>query len=139
MGTPVPVGVREAIVHAYHQQGLSYSQIAALLGIGQATVNRVLRLHRETGGVQPRPGGGGNLSPLRGAFAGFLETLIAELPDATVAELTKTLMSRAAVRTSRSSVQRALARLGYTRKKRPSSLRNATPPSTVGTAARSAR
>ncbi len=66
MGTPIPARTREAIVHAYHQRGLSYSQIAALLRVGQATVNRVLRLHRETGAVEPRPKGGGNPSPIRG-------------------------------------------------------------------------
>ena len=61
------------------------------------------------------PKGGGNPSPIRGALAGYLEALVAELPDATVEELTRVLMSRTPVRTSRSSVQRALVRLGYTR------------------------
>lgn len=113
--------VREAIVRAVENQGLTYSETAELLAVGEATVSRVLRRKRETGDVALRPRGGGYLSPLRGDVATELEALVAELPDATVAELTEELMRRTAVRTSRSAVQRALHRLGFTRKKSPSS------------------
>jgi Winged helix-turn helix len=41
-------GFRKAMVAA-HRQGHAYAQIAALLGIGEATVSRVLRRQREAG------------------------------------------------------------------------------------------
>ncbi len=65
-GLPTPDKLRVAIVRAFHEQGLSYSEIIELLGVGHATISRMLRLHRETGGVAPRPRGGGNFSPIRG-------------------------------------------------------------------------
>ncbi|WP_394849538.1 helix-turn-helix domain-containing protein [Pendulispora brunnea] len=39
--------LRQAILGA-REQSLSYSEVATMLGIGYATVNRILRLHRET-------------------------------------------------------------------------------------------
>lgn len=70
VGLPTPEKLRQAIVRAFHEKGLSYQQIARLLGIGEATVSRALRLHRETGSVTARPRGGGNFSPIRGKVAG---------------------------------------------------------------------
>lgn len=52
-GQATPKKLRQAIVRAFHQEGLSYEQIARLLGVAQATVSRILRLHRETGDVTP--------------------------------------------------------------------------------------
>ncbi|MFP2963602.1 helix-turn-helix domain-containing protein [Myxococcus sp. 1LA] len=62
-GHPTPENLRRAIVRAFHEEGMTYGQIAHLLGIGTATVNRVLRRYRETGDVLPRPRGGGTSPP----------------------------------------------------------------------------
>jgi transposase len=139
MGAPIPAPLRDAIVRAYAEGAGSYDEVAALLGVGRATVNRVLRLKRETGSVAPRPRGGGNLSPIHGRLADLLVAVVTRMPDATVAELTNELISRADISTSRSSVLRALGRLGYSRKKSPSWQRSATRPSTASAVARSAR
>src|SRR5271170_7199559 len=109
------IRVREAIVRAWHEEKLTYAAIASLLGIGEATVSRVLRLHRETASVAPRAHGGGNWSPIRGEVAQALERLVAELPDATLDELTDALTKSVDVTTSRAAVLRALQRLGYSR------------------------
>ena len=124
-GLPLPDKLREAIVRAFHEQGMSYEEIAKLLDVGEASVSRVLRLYRDTGGIAPRPRGGGNLSPISGRVADELRALVAERPDATVPELTATIIERTGVSTTRSSVLRALHRLGFTRKKSPSSPKNA--------------
>lgn len=118
-GHPMDKRVREAIVRA-RKKALSYEEIAELLGVGRATVSRTLRLERETGGVQPRPRGGGNPSLIRDEVAALLEKLVTKTPDATVLELTIELCAQAKIEVSRASVQRALTRLGYTRKKRRS-------------------
>lgn len=122
--------LREAVLSA-RAAGKSYEETAKLLGIGRATVNRILRLHRETNSLKPRPRGGGNVSPIHGAMAELLAAIISEMPDATVAELAAALMKRSRTATSRSAVQRALFRLGFSRKKSRSSRRSATPPNTV--------
>jgi transposase len=121
-----PTQLRESIIRAFHERRLSYEEIASLLGIGRATVSRVLRRHRETGAVAPRPRGGGNVSPIRGKVAERLVALVTRQPDLSVAELVAELQRRTRIRTSRSSVLRALHRLGYTRKKSGSWQSNAT-------------
>lgn len=125
-----PLKLREAVLRA-RAEGRTYEEIAALLGIGRATVNRILRLHRETSSLEPRPRGGGNVSPIHGELADMLVAIVNEMSDATVAELAAVLITRSGTSTSRSGVQRALGRLGFSRKKSPSSRSNATPPSTV--------
>ena len=120
-----PLKLRAAVLRA-RAEGRTYEEIAALLGIGRATVNRILRLQRETNSLEPRPRGGGNLSPIHDHVADLLARIVAETPDATVAELSEMLMRRSGISTSRSGVTRALARLGFSRKKSPSSRRSAT-------------
>lgn len=139
MDWSIDIRVREAIVRAWHEEKLTYAAIASLLGVGEATVSRVLRLHRERGSVAPRSHGGGNRSPIRGDVAKALERLVRELPDATLDELKESLMNSVDVTTSRAAVLRALQRLGYSRKKRPSPRSKETRPSGARTASHSAR
>ena len=102
-------------------EGRTYEEIAELTGVGRATVNRVLRLQRETGDLAAAAPGGGNFSPIRGKVADRLRALVNEMPDATVKEFAQALKRAEDLATSRPSVQRALTRMGYSRKKRPSS------------------
>ena len=120
MPAPLPLQIREAIVRA-RETGLSYTEVAATLGVCESTVARVLRRRRARGSVAPLTRGGGNPSPIRGAMAELLHMIISRMPDATVAELTEALIQEAGQSTSRSAVVRALRRLGYTRKKSASS------------------
>src|SRR5215470_9074656 len=77
VGAPHPEKVRRAIVRAFYQEGFTYEEIARVLDIGVASVSRILRLHRETGGIEPRPRGGGWVSPISGAVAEELRRLVA--------------------------------------------------------------
>lgn len=124
----VPVQVREAIVRAVEEQGLTYQATADLLGVGYATVNRVLSRYRRTKSVAPLPRGGGWESPIQGRIADLLAKIVTTMSDATVEELTAALQRKARISTSRSAVQRALHRLGYSRKKRALWQRSATRP-----------
>lgn len=126
VGHPLPEELRAAIVRAFHDQSFTYDEIAELLGVGRATVNRILRLHRETGALEPRPKGGGNVSPISGRVAKELRALVAARPDSTLAELMLALKQRTGVVTSLSSMKRAMRRLGFSRKKRSSSPPSAT-------------
>ena len=124
----VPVQVREAIVRAVEEQKLTYQATADLLNVGYATVNRVLARYRKTRSVEPLPRGGGWESPIQGRIAELLTTIVTTMSDATVEELTVALQKKAKITTSRSSVQRALHRLGFSRKKSRSWQRSATRP-----------
>ena len=125
----VPVQVREAIVRAVEEQGLTYQATADLLDVGYATVNRVLSRYRKTKIVEALPKGGGWESPIQGRIAELLSSIVSTMSDATVEELTATLQKKARIKTSRSAVQRALRRLGFSRKKSHSWQRSATRPS----------
>jgi transposase len=137
--TATPEAVRNAIIELRVRGHRTYDEIASLLGIGRATVNRVLRLHRESGSVAPRPRSGGNRSPIHGRIAKILVAIVTKMPDATVAELTAALEVQSSISTSRSSVQRAMQRLGYSKKRPASGPWSKTRRSTVSGAARTAR
>jgi transposase len=77
-------------------------------------------LHRETGDVEPRPKGGGNFSVFHGHVAELLLAIVETMPDASIRELTRAFEEQSKLSTSTASVGRALRRLGYSRKKRPS-------------------
>jgi transposase len=133
-----PTKIRQAIVRAIEQEGLTYEDTARLLGVGRATISRLLRRFRETGSVEPAPKGGGNFSPIRDRVDALLSSIVSEMPDATVAELTAALIAKAKIKTSRSSTLRALHRLGFTLKKSPSPHWSARPKNTASTVGRSA-
>jgi hypothetical protein len=78
---------------------------------------------RTTGALDPLAKAGGWTSPIDRAL---LQTLVAERPDRTTEELTRTYNQRAApaARVHRSSILRALQRLGYVFKKNGRGRRN---------------
>jgi transposase/transposase-like protein len=53
------VDLRERVIAASQRGGLTDEEAAKLFQIGEATVHRWKRLKRETGGLEPRPYGGG--------------------------------------------------------------------------------
>lgn len=120
MRPPTAPQVRRIIVRL-HKEGRTYEEIADLVGVGRATVSRILRLHRETGALEPAAPGGGNWSPIRGKIEEKLRELVTALPDSTIAELGQALSKAEKLATSRASVHRALARMGFSRKKRAAS------------------
>jgi transposase len=96
--------------------GMPRSEAARLFGVGRATVKRYLALRRETGGLAPRPRHGPppiKTSALREALPARLEAA----PDATLAEHCAWYAGAAGVRVSGATISRAIARLGWTRKK----------------------
>src|SRR5690242_17933107 len=107
MGQPKPREVREAIVRA-REQNLGYDEIAELLGVGRATVSRTLRLHRESGDIDPRPKGVGNFSICRGPRAELLRASGEAMPGGSSRELSRACGKEAKVSTSAMSWGRGL-------------------------------
>ena len=113
---PIPVRVRERIIVLY-EEGEQTSEIAERLGYCPAAVRRVKQHLRERGTLEPlaaKPGPKGKLTDDVGER---LRGLVGAKPDATLAELRDALAAEAGVRTSTSSVDRWLRKLGLTFKK----------------------
>jgi transposase len=121
MPEPLSLDLRERIVRAYERGDLTRDQVAELFQVGRASVNRLVRRFRETGSVEPNPHGGGKPRKLTARGEKALRALLAEFPDATIPELVRLLTARAKLTLSTSTMSRELARLGFTRKKSPSS------------------
>ena len=106
--------LRERVVRACDEGRGTRRQIADLFGVSTAWVRRLLQRRREAGTFAARPHAGGPPPKMTPDRCDRLVVLVAEQPDATLAELRDRL--GAAVHLS--TVGRALARLGLPVKKK---------------------
>jgi transposase len=109
--------LRHRIVAAYERGEGSQRQIAERFAVGEATVERLVRLKRETGTLDPKPHAGGWTPALTEADRPNLLAAFEREPDLRQQDLAERLTAEGR-RISRSAVGRALKRLGITRKKR---------------------
>jgi transposase len=119
MPRPISIDLRTRIVELYRLSGVTYEHIAHDLGIGRATVSRILRLHRESGSVEPKPQNGGAPRKITGAGEAELLDMLEKQPDATLQDLTCMWNKRHLDnQVSSEAVRMCLLRAGYTYKKR---------------------
>ena len=111
--------LRARIVAAVEQQLGSKRQIAALFGVHESFIYKLLRQKRDRGDIAPLPHGGGAHAKLSGDQLRQLPALVAATPDATLDELRAQIKKRAGVEVSLSTICRGLQALGLSRKKRP--------------------
>lgn len=139
MTLPISNDLRARIVETYERGFGSYEEVADLLGLGRATVSRVLSRYRRKGDLSPDPHGGGNPARIKPEDGNALADLVARNPDATVAELAAAWRRQTRREISRSSMLRALGRFGITLKKSPSKHSRLSGPTSKKNAARSKR
>ena len=108
--------LRERVIRAV-EAGRPRDEVAARFEVSVPTIERWVRLRRETGGLARRP--------VPGAVAVKTAGLLAELPDrvaehadATLAEQCEWWREVSGWAVSTATMSRALARLGWTRKER---------------------
>ena len=109
--------LRRKVVAAVERGDSTIEEVASTFGVGQTFVKKMLRQHRETGDLSPRPHGGGQTARLSDKHLKLLRREVERSPDKTAAALRDHLAERASVRVSRPTVTRALSRLGLSRKK----------------------
>ena len=105
--------LRERVVAACDEGIDTRAEIAERFSVSESWVRRLLQRRRETGSIAPKPHGGGQPPAFVGQAAERLREAVATDTDATLKELA----AASGVACSTSAVDRALRRLGITRKK----------------------
>jgi len=105
--------LRERVVAACDEGVDTRQEIAERFSVSVSWIRDLLRRRRETGSIAPKPRGGGHPPAFDAAAAERLRRAVEADPDATRAGLARA----AEVACSTSATDRALRRLGITRKK----------------------
>ncbi|MBC8425821.1 transposase [bacterium] len=113
----VSVDLRKRVVGAYRRKEGSIRGLARRFDVSAKSVERWLKLDAETGSVEPSRGRRGPRPKIDGEGMELLEGILRTQPDITNGELVEELEARGGIQTSTSGVSRAVARLGWTRKK----------------------
>jgi len=106
--------LRKRILDTVQRGEGSLRQIARRFLVSVSFVTRLLRLHRSTGSLEPKPHGGGNPAALGPEDLERLRELVRKQPDATLEELRQRLGASCCLMT----ISRALCKLGLPRKKK---------------------
>jgi transposase len=114
---PYSLDLRRRVLDAYFGGEGSQRQLAARFRVSLSFVRNLLRLARETGGVAPRPRGGGHRPALDAQAMSTVVRLVRAAPDATLDELREQVLKRTGHEVSRSTMCRAVRRTGWRRKK----------------------
>jgi transposase len=112
--TPYSQDLRQRVLDTVRRREGSLRQIARRFLVSVSFVTRLLRTHRDTGALEPKPHGGGNPAVLSPQDLERLRELIRQQPDATLEECRQ----RLGVSCSTMTISRALSRLGLPRKKK---------------------
>ena len=118
--------LRQKILRACDQHLGSQRAIAALFGVSQSFVEKLLHRRRTTGVVAARPHGGGAKPSCDAEALVFVQQLVEAQSDATLEELCEQLSQQRGLKVSLPTMSRVLQRLGWPRKKSHSMPRNAT-------------
>jgi len=110
--------LRQRAVDAYLAGEGTYPEIAKRFMVGEASVNRWLRLHRENGSVKPKPHRSGRKPRIDAAGMLELRRLVVEQPDVTLAELSQRYAASNGLVLALNIICRALKKLDLNRKKR---------------------
>ncbi len=110
------IELRRSAVTAYlAERSGTYQETSSLFGIGEASLSRWLRRHRETGDVQSKPRGGNN--PRRVDLV-WLSAHLVEFPDARIIDRIEAWVQRGGRRVGITAMWSAIRACGWTHKKR---------------------
>jgi transposase len=104
--------LREKILRACDQHLGSQRAIAALCGVSQSFVEKLVRRRRERGDIAPRPHAGGERAIGDASALACVRHLVHTRPDATLAELCEQLQAQHGLRVSVPTMARLVKRLG---------------------------
>ena len=114
------IDLREKLLAAI-DDGMPREQAAVVFGISVPTIERYVRLRRETGGLAPRRADRPGPDAVKGdALRGWLPSRLEQCPEATLAEHAAAFTAATGIEVSPATVYRVIAGLpagGWTLKK----------------------
>jgi transposase len=119
--------LRQKILRACDQHVGSQRTIAALFGVSQSFIEKLLRRRRTTGEISPRPHAGGRKARCDAAALACVHDLLQAQSDATLEELCTRLHAQRGLRVSVPTMSRIVTALGLPRKKSRSTPASGTP------------
>lgn len=129
MGAPYSDDLRLRVLAAV-DSGLSKTQVHRTFGVSRSTIDDWLKLRATTGGVTAKTTYYRGRRPML-VDSPALRTFIAEHQGNTLAQLSQAWSQEQGQQVSVKTFHKTLQRLGYTRKKRPTDTKNATPKSAL--------
>jgi transposase len=120
------IDLRQKILHAWERRLGSQRAIADIFGVSLSFVEKLLRRHRTTGDIAPKPHGGGQRPRLDAAAQARVRQLVHDQSDATLEELCTRAAETTGLRVSVPTMCRVVRCLGLPRKKSRSTRRSAT-------------
>jgi transposase len=114
---PYSLDLRQRIVDLYNQGQGSIRGLAERFQVSPDCVRRLLKQHRATGSVEPKPHAGGPKATLDTSHHQVLRELLEADNDATLQQLAQHLALQTGIKVSGSTISRTLTKLKITRKK----------------------
>ena len=109
--------LRQKILRACEQHVSSQGRIAALFGVSHSLVEKLLRRHRTTGEIAPRPHAGGRQARCDATALACVRHLLQTQSAATLEEWCARLHAQQGLRVSVPTMSRIVTSLGLPRKK----------------------
>ena len=125
--TAYSIDLRQKILQACERRLGSQRALADLFGVSLSFIEKLLRRHRTTGDIAPKPHAGGQRPALDAAAHARVQQLVHANSDMTLEELCARVADERGVHVSVATMCRVLQRLGLPRKKSRSTPASATP------------
>ena len=117
MGAAYSVDLRRKVVEACERGTASQADVAQFFGVSVSFVEKLLRLHRRTGALEPDRRRAGRPAQVDAATCAQVQRWLEEQNDLTLAELAERLQAQCGLCVSISCVHGLLQRLHMRRKK----------------------
>lgn len=117
MPAPLSVDIRQRILDAYQSKEGSQRQLAERFKVSLSFIRDLMRHHRQTGTLQPKPRGGGAIAKMGQEQLPIVEALVKAQPDALLTELCDRFAKQTGIEVSVSTMQRAVSQLRLSVKK----------------------
>ena len=117
---PTPIELRKRVVAARDEDGQSMGQISERFRMPKGTVQNILKRHRDSGSVHPKPQNAGRKPAFSQEDLRLLKEDVLSNPD----DILEEFRARSQVNVSVVSFHNAIKKLGFTRKKNRYTLSN---------------